>query len=227
MSRIYDDKPLQSVPVQNQTWSGIWEPQQFQSGSGAVLKGTIKARSRHVITDSKHNKSRYFVLHVRVSIAHRRQFNSNGEEIEPNMDATQKVNTGYLMSSYKVEAKGQTDRLTQSQLSTLVNKPYLTTLTQRHTPDGCLAFWMTELELKDMDFEDDDSILLRTKGDGPFIYSVGKLDTKTKEITNMAGSGQLGESWTDKIMCVKSHDPPNRKPGQEENEGAGDDEWDD
>ncbi|XP_787889.3 arpin [Strongylocentrotus purpuratus] len=226
MSRIYDNKPLQSVPVQNQT--GNWNPQQFQSGSGAILEGKIDSRSRHVITDSKQNKSRYFVLHVRVKIAHRRQFNSKGEEIESNMDATQKVNTGYLMSSYKVEAKGQTDRLTQSQLSALVNKPSLTSLTQRHTPEGCLAFWMTELELKDVEFEDGDVIMLRTKGDGPFIDSVGKLDTSSKEMTNMAGSGQLGESWTDKIMTIKSsQDPPNPKPGQEENEGAGDDEWDD
>lgn len=74
-----------------------------------------------------------------------------------------------LYAFKEVEAKGQTDRLTQSQLSALVNKPSLTTLTQRHTPEGCLAFWMTELELKDVEFEDGDVIMLRTKGDGPFI----------------------------------------------------------
>lgn len=227
MSRIYHNKPLQSVPVENQSWSGQWTPAEFQSGTGVLLEGKIESRSRHFITDSKQQKMRYLVLHVRVKTAHKRKFNSKGEEIEPNMDATQKVNKGYLMSSYKVEAKGQTDHLTTPQLTSMVTKPSLTTLTQKHTPQGCLAFWMKEQELADLELVDEDIIKLRTKGDGPFIDNVGKLDTSTMEMTSMAGSGQVGASWTDKIMAVKSHDLPNAKPGEEENEGAGDDEWDD
>ena len=69
----------------------------------------------------------------------------------------------------EVEAKGHTDRMTQTQLSSMVNKPSLTALTQRHTPDGCLPFWMTEKELADLELVEEDIIKLRTKGDGPFI----------------------------------------------------------
>ncbi|XP_071506286.1 arpin-like [Diadema antillarum] len=227
MSRIYHNEALLSVPVENQSWPSQWKPDDFQSGTGALIEGKIEARSKHVITDSKQQKIRYLVLHVRVKVAHRRKFNSNGEEIEPNMDNTQKVNTGYLMSSYKVEAKGLTDHLTQTQLQSMVSKPALEALTRKHTPAGCLAFWMTEQELVDLELEDGDTVKLRTKGDGPFLDSVGKLDTVTKEMTTMAGSGQVGVSWTDKIMTVKSQNLPDPKPLEEENEGAGDDEWDD
>ena len=45
-------------------------------------------------------QSRYYVLHVDVHRAHKRKFESNGQEIEPNFSETHKVRTGYLNSSY-------------------------------------------------------------------------------------------------------------------------------
>lgn len=43
---------------------------------------------------------RYYILHTEVQRAHRRKFESNGREIEPNFSETHKVRTGYLNSSY-------------------------------------------------------------------------------------------------------------------------------
>ena len=43
---------------------------------------------------------RYYVLHIDVHRAHKRKFESNGQEIEPNFSETHKVRTGYLNSSY-------------------------------------------------------------------------------------------------------------------------------
>lgn len=85
-------------------------------------------------------QERYYVLYVRPSRIHRRKFDPKGKEIEPNFSDTRKVTTGFLMSSYKVEAKGDSDRLTPEALMALVNKPQLLALTESLAPDGTVAF---------------------------------------------------------------------------------------
>ena len=42
----------------------------------------------------------YYIFHLKVNRAHKRKFDGNGKEIEPNFSETKKVNTGYLNSSY-------------------------------------------------------------------------------------------------------------------------------
>ncbi len=40
------------------------------------------------------------VFHVEVKKAYRRKYDANGDEIQPDFGQKQKVNTGFLMSSY-------------------------------------------------------------------------------------------------------------------------------
>ncbi|XP_020953928.1 arpin isoform X2 [Sus scrofa] len=56
---------------------------------------------------------RYYVLYIRPSRIHRRKFDPKGNEIEPNFSATRKVNTGFLMSSYKSLAKLEAGTVTK------------------------------------------------------------------------------------------------------------------
>ncbi|XP_013410766.1 arpin [Lingula anatina] len=223
MSRIYDNKPLQSLPVQNHNLGGTWEPRQYQEGQGILLEGTIQARSRHVITDVKSEKTRYFVFHISVSRAHRRQFDRSGKEIEPNFSETKKVNTGFLNSSYKVEAKGDTDRLTIDEVAKIVSKQELDALVTRHRPQNCLSFWVTEQAVEHLELVEGDDVRVKTSGNGPFISSISKLDTLKSTVSNYAGGEVVGTSWTDKIMTVKSQ----QHEEMEDTQGADDDEWDD
>ncbi|XP_052515475.1 arpin isoform X2 [Budorcas taxicolor] len=149
-------------------------------------------------------KERYYVLYIRPSRIHRRKFDPKGNEIEPNFSATRKVNTGFLMSSYKVEAKGDSDRLTPEALKGLVNKPELLALTESLTPAETVAFWMPESEMEAMELELGAGVRLKTRGDGPFLDSLAKLEAGTVTKCNFAGDGKTGTSWTDNIMAQKS-----------------------
>jgi len=75
-----------------------------------------------------------------------------------------------------------------------------------------------------------DNVRIRTKGDGPFIETIARLDTASTATTvcQYSGGEQVGSSWTDKIMAVKSVvDVDKSKVSCEPGEGAADDEWDD
>jgi len=76
----------------------------------------------------------------------------------------------------------------------------------------------------------DDNVRIRTKGDGPFIETITRLDTASAAaaVCNYSGGEQVGSSWTDKIMAMKpviGVEPS--KVFSETGEGAADDEWDD
>ncbi|XP_072047060.1 arpin-like [Amphiura filiformis] len=227
MSRIYDNRSLQTIPVLNQQWNGRWDPKsQWQTGNGVLLEGVLMGRSRHVITDSTNNKCRYYALHIKVNQAHKRKFDSKGVEIEPNFSETQKVNTGYLMSSYKTEAKGKTDKLQKSEVEAIVNKPALLELTAKHRPANCLTFWVEEKEMDKIELENEDVIRIKTQGDGPFLFSVAKLDLQSHTVGNYAGGEEVGATWTDKVFAAKDRDSPQQSTSQE-GMGADEDEWDD
>lgn len=166
------------------------------------------------------------MLYIRPSRIHRRKFDLKGNEIEPNFSATRKVNTGFLMSSYKVDAKGDTDRLTPEALKELVNKPELLALTESLTPEQTVAFWMPESELEAMELELGAGVRLKTRGDGPFLDSLAKLEAGTVTKCNFAGDGKTGASWTDNIMAQKSSEGALAET-REQGDGAEDDEWDD
>nr|XP_017193040.2 arpin isoform X1 [Oryctolagus cuniculus] len=169
---------------------------------------------------------RYYVLYVRPSRIHRRKFDPKGKEIEPNFSDTRKVTTGFLMSSYKVEAKGDSDRLTPEELMALVNKPQLLALTESLAPDGTVAFWMPESEMEAMELELGAGVRLKTRGDGPFLESLAKLEAGTVTKCNFAGDSKTGASWTDNIMARKSSEAATAEV-REQGDGAADEEWDD
>ncbi|XP_024088103.2 arpin [Pongo abelii] len=226
MSRIYHDGALRNKAVQSVRLPGAWDPAAHQGGNGVLLEGELIDVSRHSILDAHGRKERYYVLYILPSHIHRRKFDAKGNEIEPNFSATRRVNTGFLMSSYKVEAKGDTDRLTPEALKGLVNKPELLALTESLTPDHTVAFWMPESEMEAMELELGAGVRLKTRGDGPFLDSLAKLEAGTVTKCNFAGDGKTGASWTDNIMAQKCSEGAAAEI-REQGDGAEDEEWDD
>ncbi|XP_020036774.2 arpin [Castor canadensis] len=226
MSRIYQDGALRSKAVLSARLPGAWDPAAHQGGNGVLLEGELVDMSRHSILDAHGRKERYYVLYIHPSHIHRRKFDPKGNETEPNFSATRKVNTGFLLSSYKVEAKGDTDRLTPEELRRLVNKPELLALTASLTPGETVAFWMPESEMEAMELELGTGVRLKTRGDGPFLESLAKLEAGTVTKCNFAGDGKTGAFWTDNIMAQKSSEGATAEI-REQGDGAEDEEWDD
>ncbi|XP_075414081.1 arpin-like [Tenrec ecaudatus] len=225
MSRIYQDGALRHKAVRSARLPAAWDSGAHQGGNGVLLEGELVDVSRHSILDTHGRKERYYVLYVQPSSIHRRKFDPKGNELEPNFSATKKVNTGFLMSSYKVEAKGDTDRLTPEALKELVNKPELLALTASLTPDQTVAFWMPEAQMEVMELELGAGLRLKTRGDGPFLESLAKLEAGTVTRCNFAGDGKTGTSWTDNIMAQKSSEGATAE-AREQGDGAEDEEWD-
>uniref|UniRef100_H3CDY0 Arpin n=1 Tax=Tetraodon nigroviridis TaxID=99883 RepID=H3CDY0_TETNG len=226
MSRIYHNTSLQNKSVHNEKFDGVWSPSVYESGEGVLLEGRLEDVSRHTISDDKNQKNRFYVLYVRPSRIHQRKFDVSGNEIEPNFSDTKKVNTGFLMSSYKVEATGKSDRLSEDQLSALINKVELVKITDRYRPSGTWAFWYPESEMDKTEMEAGQEVRLKTRGNSPFIFSLAKMDGSTVTKCNFAGDQKAGASWTDKIMANKADAADSQRPGGE-GDGVGEDEWDD
>lgn len=221
MSRLYDNKPLANLPVGNVRVSRVWSEAELSSGDGIILEGIIKGRARVFVTDSNETKHKYYLLYVTSDRVHRRQFDGSGKEVEPNFSDTHKVRTGYLHSSYKVEAKGQTDRLTNQQTADLLANQELTSLTNKQRPlgcDDCLSLWLPECQADKIEITDGDAVRVKTKGNGPIIYSIAKMEGQSVNVSNFAGGDHVGGSWTDKIMGMKSATP--------EEEEEEDQDWD-
>ncbi|XP_054475299.1 arpin [Anoplopoma fimbria] len=226
MSRIYHNTILQNKPVHNEKLERAWSPSVYESGQGVLLEGKLLDVSRHAISDDSNQKVRFYVLYIKPSRIHRRKFDASGKEIEPNFSDTKKVNTGYLMSSFKVEAKGESDRLSEEQLSATVNKAELLKITDKHRPSGTLAFWYPESQMDQTELETGQDVRLKTRGDSPFIFSLSKVDGGTVTRCNFAGDEKAGASWTDKILSNKA-DAVSTQKAEGDGEGAGEDEWDD
>lgn len=225
MSRIYHNTSLQNKPVHNEKVDRVWSPSAYESGEGVLLEGKLLDVSRHAISDDNGQKVRYYVLYIKPSRIHQRKFDGSGKEIEPNFSDTKKVTTGYLMSSYKTEATGTSDRLSEERLSAMVNKPELVKMTDRHRPSGTWAFWYPESEMDKTELETGQEVRLKTRGNGPFIFSLAKVDSGTVTKCNFAGDTEAGASWTDKIMANKADTVSSQAGG--EGEAAAEDEWDD
>lgn len=226
MSRIYHNTSLLNKPVHNDRFDRVWSPSAYESGQGVLLEGKLLDLSRHAVTDVNNQKVRFYVLYIKPSRIHKRKFDASGKEIEPNFSNTGKVNTGFLMSSYKVEAKGESDSLSEEQLSAMVNKAELVKITDKHRPSGTWAFWYPESEMDKIELETEQDVRLKTRGNSPFIFSLAKVDGGTVTKCNFAGDEKAGASWTDKIMANKAEADSTQKPGVE-GEGAEEDEWDD
>ncbi|CAE1292421.1 Arpin [Acanthosepion pharaonis] len=245
MSRLYDNRPLQNLPVKTINWSKVWNPSHYKSGHGFLLEGTLLRRSRFAITDKDKNKFRYIVLHIIISKAHRRKYDSSGKEIEPNFGETKKVSTGFLNSSYKVAPKGQTDCMSASQVIPLICKEELDVLTILSQPmieqnNSMVSFWMEESNVDKIEIQDGETIRMRTAGDCPFIESFTRIDPglEPQTVGNYSGGDQVGDGWTYKIMQLKLSDTAEASAATDGNQsgssgissegmGADEDEWDD
>lgn len=69
----------------------------------------------------------------------------------------------------EVEAKGESDRLSEEQLSEMVNKAELLKITDAHRPSGTWAFWCPESEMDKTELETGQDVRLKTRGNSPFI----------------------------------------------------------
>ncbi|KAM8891465.1 arpin isoform 2-T2 [Spinachia spinachia] len=226
MSRIYDNKSLKNKPVHNEKFERAWSPAAYDSGQGVLLQGKLLDVSRHAISDLSSQKVRFYVLYIKPTRIHQRKFDACGKEVEPNFSDTMKVNTGFLMSSYKLEAKGESDRLSEEQLSLIVNKAELLKITDKHRPSGTWAFWYPESQMNQTELEAGQEVRLKTRGNGPFIFSLATVDGGTVTKCNFAGDESVGASWTDKVLANKADAVSAGGPAGE-GEGAGEDEWDD
>ncbi|ESO90090.1 hypothetical protein LOTGIDRAFT_218129 [Lottia gigantea] len=230
MSRLYDNTPLTNLPQINTTWPESWNTKKWtKDGSGVLVEACIKAKSRIAVTDNSNKKAstrllfvKYYILHVETGRAHKRKFDANGKEIEPNFSETTKVLTGYLNSSYKTEAKGQTDKLSQTEIVNMIEKSELKKISDKSAQTNTISFWIEESELQKMELESGDVVRMKTKGNSPFIYTIGKVEGDSCKVSNFAGGDQVGASWTEKIRSIQP--PSTVKSNADE---IGDDEWDD
>lgn len=227
MSRIHHNTPLLNKPVHNDRIDCEWSPSKYQRGPGVLLEGKLLEVSRHCITDINNMKVRFYVLYIKPSRIHQRRYDASGTEVEPNFSDTRKINTGYLMSSFKVEAKGETDRLSEEQLAGLLKHDELLGLTEKLRPSETFAFWHPESDMLNTELEVGQDVRLKTTGDGPFIYSLAKVDGGTVTKCNFAGDAKAGASWTDKILANRAEAGGERRPEGGEGAGAEEDEWDD
>lgn len=69
----------------------------------------------------------------------------------------------------EIEAKGATDKLSEEEVQTLINKPQLTKITDKHGAPGLLALWLDEATVAGIEFESGDTVRVKTRGDGPFV----------------------------------------------------------
>ncbi|WAR18882.1 ARPIN-like protein, partial [Mya arenaria] len=220
MSRIYDNQPLTNLPLINIDVSGSWNKNDFTRGPGVIFEGVVQKRAHFVICDGRKTKTHYYIMYIKLSRAHRRKFDENGVEVEPNFSETRKVNTGYLNSSYKVESKGETDKLSEETAQKLLTPADLAPHMDRYGAPGLVGVWLDEAQAQGLEFEMGNSVRVKTQGDGPFVIT--KLDSGSSNRGNFAGGESTGASWTDKIMDVKA--VQNAMAGSDQ-QGVDDDEW--
>ncbi|XP_067827225.1 arpin [Heptranchias perlo] len=122
----------------------------------------------------------------------------------------------------EVEEKGQTDKISVEELKHLINKSQLVRIFRMYTPNQSLSFWISEGEMDKIELEIGDG--LKTDGEGPFIFTLAKMDAGTVTKCNFSGDEKLGASWTDEVFGAKSKNKQEAKASTQE-EGADEDEW--
>eukprot|EP00794_Sanderia_malayensis_P019906 gene19906-21851_t len=231
---LHEDKKLQSIPVKVTTWNGSWDPEKIfhiKSKSGIIGDAQLLGKSRHLIVDSTqaNSKVHYMVFHVDVKKAFRRRYDVNGKEIQPDFGTKQKVNTGFLMSSYKEVSKEGEDAISFKQLQEAMQIEELVRLTQEKeksfTGRNVVSLWFQESDFDGIEFLDGCDVRFRTKGDKCYIESITCLDVDTKNLSSYTTDQPLGGSWTDKVMAQKNSDKTCDVAAQCQGEAAEDDEW--
>ncbi|CAB4039990.1 Hypothetical predicted protein [Paramuricea clavata] len=151
--------------------------------------------------------------------AYKRSFDNSGVEVEPWKSATKKVNTGYLMSSYKT-VELETSAITLQDLLVHINVPEFDGHLPKLEPDTVLVF-CNENSLGNIEVNVGESVRLKTRGNGPYIEYVARLDEGHVSASEYEGGSQA--SWTDKIMSMKGQDEKTL----DQPDGVDESEWDD
>lgn len=81
----------------------------------------------------------------------------------------------------EVDAKGKSDRVSEEQLSAIVNKAELVKITDKHRPGGTWAFWYPESEMDKTELETGQDVRLKTRGNSPFICELSLLPIFTHQ----------------------------------------------
>lgn len=102
----------------------------------------------------------------------------------------------------EVEAKGKSDRLSEDQLSAIVNKAELVKITDRYRPSGTWAFWYPQPDMDKTELETGQEIRLKTRGDSPFICESFTVKQKNVYVQNSIYFCCIGFFFLGKIDAI-------------------------
>ncbi|XP_028404990.1 arpin-like isoform X2 [Dendronephthya gigantea] len=140
-------------------------------------------------------------------------------EIEPWKSGTKKVNTGHLMSSYKT-VDVETSAISLQELMVLLNVPELDGYLPKLETNTLQVFYKKG-SLGNIEASVGERFRLKTKGDGPYIEYIARLDEGHVSSSEYEREGQ--KSWTDKIMSMKGQEFQT----SDQPDGVDESEWDD
>ena len=174
---LYNDTALNKIF--NIKWKEKWQEEtvfRFKQGPGVIIEGKVKNKFRISITDPTSGKisQHYTVINLEFTRAYKRSFDNSGVEIEPWKSATKKVNTGYLMSSYKT-VDVETTAITLRDLLVLINMPEFDGHLSKLETNTVRVF-CNESNLGNIEVNPEENVRLKTKGNGPYVEYIARLD---------------------------------------------------
>ena len=213
---LYDDKAINKVVKVK--WKGIWQEEvvfRFAQKPGAIVEGRVKEKTRLVVSDESGSATalhHYNAVQIELEKGFKRTFDGCGGEIEPWKNSTKKINTGHLMSSYKT-VDVETSALTSEEVKELVKVPELDV----HLPgilksSNTVVLFYCETSLKNLEVNSGDYVRTKTKGNGPYVEYLAKVDQGN--ILHTINTVQYNISWSFRpqlaglwTTCVKISQP--------------------
>lgn len=236
MSRMYDNKPLENLPVHITKWDGDFSDLSDLSDSsrehpGILCDGKVVKQARITVTFTKSSTSqaglKFYLLFLSIERAHKRKYDETGKEQEPNFTQTTKVSKGYLNSSYDVQSRGQTDRLSVEETLNLIHNSKVAEMiapvvATQHTT-GDFALLMREEDRLKVELGENSLVRIKTCGNSPFVESLVVRDDLTSTKSNYAGDEKMGDAWLERIAAAKAVHAKEVAPPSE----IAEEEWDD
>eukprot|EP01135_Chromosphaera_perkinsii_P008609 Nk52_evm51s1401 gene=Nk52_evmTU51s1401 len=224
---IHPPPPSKATQIYAIDWPSSTTFPPAHSGDGFLIEGTCTDLCRVNVRTSDGEYHRYGGMGIRIERAKVRRFNADtGVEIQPEFEASRKVNTGgFLPSSYVSTSAKNVDEITPEAIYEILKDEFSLMRLPCRPAEGVLTF-MRNVDCH-KDLEVGDQVRLRTDKDSPFIQSVvrttagDRSDGGAKIRPDFTAEKSLGDAWTDKIMSTA---PP---ASQDAVEGVDDDEWDD
>lgn len=200
-------------------YKGEFTPGPF-NGPGAAIEGYVNSVRSHTINDSTKRMKRFTVVVLDVKSSRRRTYDTNGVEIDVQTPKEKLERTGYLF--YKrtavedpniIQLDGLSAMLGKGSGSALPNGLYDINQPSVHpSKQGVFEFWGEPGMMRSIEMKKGDIVRLKTKGSSLWVESI----SKRQDIAPKYSGEKMG--WMDKVMNVKEE--------ADEDEDAGDDEWD-